>query len=68
LAVFFFKPIPLSQPDGLGGGMTEDKISAPACSKAGKTGVVAPPEPWLIPRLQTKEIKSSLQKKTDHQD
>jgi hypothetical protein len=59
LAVFFFKPILVSQPNGLGGGMAEDKISAPACTKAGKTGIVAPPEPWLVPQLQTKEIKSS---------
>jgi hypothetical protein len=59
LVVFFFKPIPTSQPDGLGGGTTEDKISAPAYTKAGKIGSVAPPEPWLIPRLQTKEIESS---------
>jgi hypothetical protein len=65
LAVFFFKPIPASQPDGLGGGVAQDKISAPACSKAGRIGVVAPPEPWPDPWLPTKEALE--EKKTNHQ-
>jgi hypothetical protein len=65
LAVFFFKPIPASPPDGLGRGMAQDKILAPSYSKASRTGVVAPPEPWPNPRLPTKE--ESEEKKTDHQ-
>jgi hypothetical protein len=65
LAVFFFKPILASQPDGLGGGMAKDKISATAYDGAGRTDTIARPEPWLIPQLQTKE--ASEEKKTDHQ-
>jgi hypothetical protein len=52
----------------LGGGKAEDKISATTYDRADRTGAMAPPEPWLVPQLQTKEIESSRQKKTDHQD
>jgi hypothetical protein len=44
--------------------MAEDKISTPACTKASRTGTVAPPEPWPNPQLPTKE--ASKEKKTDH--
>jgi hypothetical protein len=65
LAVFFFKPIPPSQLDGLGEGMAEDKISVPACTETGRTGTVAPPEPWPDPGLPTKE--ATKEKETNHQ-
>jgi hypothetical protein len=45
--------------------MAEDKISAPACTEASKTGVVAPPEPWPDPQLPTNE--PTKQKKMNHQ-
>jgi hypothetical protein len=45
LAVFFFRPIPESQLDGLGRGMAEDKFVALACVKAGRTGTTVPPKP-----------------------
>jgi hypothetical protein len=60
MAIFFFMPIPVSQPEvGLGGGIAADKISTTAYDGAGRTSTMAPPEPLLVPRLQTNEIKSS---------
>jgi hypothetical protein len=68
LAVLFFRPMHVSQPDGLGGGMVANKISASTCAKAGRIIAVGPPEPWLDPRLLTKEkANESKQKKLDDQ-
>jgi hypothetical protein len=51
LAVLLFRLIPPSRTDGLGGGMTIEKISSPPYFKVGKIGASAPAELKLDPRL-----------------